>query len=70
MRRLVAAVLILDGLVTAVWGHGFIAWQRSFAPAWLQKAVLEPLLRWPEPLLRLGAAGQAVLGGLLFFLRS
>jgi hypothetical protein len=63
MSRLLAAMLIVDGLVTAAWGRGFIAWQRRIAPGWYSP-LLDALLGWPEPLLRAGAAGEALLGGL------
>lgn len=68
VRRLLATILILDGLVTVAWGQGFLAWQRGFAPTW-HRAILDKLLSWPESLLRLGAAAQAGLGVLLLFFR-
>ena len=63
VSRILAFVLVGDGLITVVWGRGFLAWQRRIAPEWYGPA-LEALLDWPESLLRLGAAGEAVLGGL------
>lgn len=62
LSRLLAVVLVADGLTTIAWGRGFLAWQRRMAPAGY-RPVLDALLDWPEPFLRLGAAGEAVLGG-------
>ncbi|BBM73826.1 hypothetical protein [Rhodothermus marinus] len=61
VRRLVAVLLLADGLITVVWGPGFLRWQRRWMPAWY-RPVLDGLLRWPEWLLRLGAALEAGLG--------
>lgn len=63
LKRLLAAILLADGLITVVWGRGFLRWQRRIVPEWY-KPGLDVLLEWPESLLRLGAASEAVLGGL------
>ncbi|SHK71046.1 hypothetical protein [Rhodothermus profundi] len=61
VRRAIALLLLADGLMTVVWGRGFLRWQRRWMPHWYKPA-LDWLLRWPEPLLRLGAAFEAVVG--------
>jgi hypothetical protein len=63
MSTLLAAILFVDGTVTAVWGHGFIRWQQRIVPDWYAMA-LDALLDWPEQVLRVAAAGEAFLGGL------
>lgn len=66
LSRSLALVLVADGLITVAWGRGFLIRQRRLAPDWY-KSVLDWLLGWPEPLLRLGAAIEAALGGLLLW---
>lgn len=61
-RRLLAGVLITDGLITVGWGSDFLRWQRRLAPDWY-RPLLDALLAWPEWALRLGAAAEAALGG-------
>ena len=61
MARLMAAILLADGLVTAIWGRRFLWWQRRHVPDWY-KLGLDALLEWPESLLRAAAAGEAALG--------
>lgn len=63
LGRILALVLVTDGLVTLAWGRGFLAWQRRIVPGWYKPA-LDALLDWPESRLRVGAAGEAALGGL------
>ena len=60
-KSVLAFVLLGDGLVTLVWGAGFLRWQRQVLPRWYRPA-LDWLLRWLLPLLRLGAAMEAVAG--------
>ncbi|HEY76125.1 MAG TPA: hypothetical protein G4O00_08085 [Thermoflexia bacterium] len=61
LRKLLALILLGDGLITVVWGPGFLRWQRELAPRWYHP-VLDGLLRWPSPLLRMGAAFEALVG--------
>ncbi len=61
VRRLIALLLVTDGVITVVWGRGFLRWQRRWMPGWYWP-VLDGLLRWPASLLRLGAALEALLG--------
>lgn len=60
--RLLAVILVVDGLLTIAWGRGFITWQRRLAPEWY-RPVLTALLGWPEPLLRLGAVTETAIAG-------
>ena len=69
MGDLVAMVLVLDGLLTAVLGRRFIAWQRRLVPDWY-KVALDGLLELPEGLLRGAAAAEAVLGLVLLARRG
>jgi len=57
LKRLLALILLGDGLITVFWGPGFLDWQRRLAPRWYHP-VLDWLLRWPDPILRLGAAAE------------
>lgn len=68
LSRLLVSIFLANGLITVVWGRSFLRWQRRLALRWYRPA-LDALLGWPELLLRLGAAGEAVLGGVwLWFL--
>ena len=60
LSRLLAFVLVGDGLIAVAWGRSFIAWQRRIAPSWY-KPVLSWLFGWPESLLHLGAGGEVIL---------
>jgi hypothetical protein len=61
LKRPLALILLGDGLITVFWGPGFLYWQRRLAPRWYHP-LLDWLLRWPDPLLRLGAAAEAFVG--------
>lgn len=61
VSRLLAVILVADGLSTLLFGHRLIAWQRRIAPDWYQMA-LDALLDWPEPALRSGGAIELLLG--------
>ena len=54
-----------DGLITILWGSGFLRWQRKLAPRWYHP-VLDWLLTWPDPALRLGAVLEACVGWYLW----
>ena len=58
-KSVVKSISLGDGLVTLFWEAGILRWQRRVLPHWYHPA-LDWLLRWPRPLLRLGAALEVV----------
>ncbi len=60
-KHVLAWILLVDGVLTVVWGAAFLRWQRRVAPA-VYRPVLDALLRWPEPMLRGAAAAEAMIG--------
>jgi hypothetical protein len=69
MAQLFGTILLLDGLVTAIWGRRFLWWQRKHVPDWY-KLGLDALIDWPEPWLRGAAAAEALLGAWWLLSRS
>jgi uncharacterized protein YndB with AHSA1/START domain len=63
LQQWLAFALVADGVITVAWGRGFLRWQRRIAPGWY-RSVLDAYLEWPESCLRLGAAAEALAGGL------
>jgi len=61
VSRLLAVILVADGLATFIFGHRLIVWQRRVAPEWYQMA-LDALLDWPEPALRTAGVIELLLG--------
>jgi hypothetical protein len=59
MGMALAAVLTLDGTLTALRGKRFLDWQARVGPDWYRRRVLPFFYKWPEPLLRLGGLAQA-----------
>jgi hypothetical protein len=60
LRRIVIFVLIGDGLLTVVFGRGYVAWLRDVGPGWV-RPLTRIFLAVPEWLLRFGASLQIVL---------
>jgi hypothetical protein len=67
-NRLPAALILLDGLTSTLLGHKFMLWLERHLPAGLY-GIPHFFLRVPEPLFRLSAVLQALLGALLLFSR-
>jgi len=65
IKKALALIVAIDGLTTALWGCGFLRWLRSWLP-WPVPPIANWFLGWPEPVLRGGAALQA-LGGWIAF---
>ena len=60
LRCIVVFVLIGDGLLTVVFGCGYVAWLRDVGPGWV-RPLTRIFLAVPEWLLRFGASIQIVL---------
>jgi hypothetical protein len=65
IKKALALIVAMDGLTTALWGFGFLRWLRSWLP-WPVPPIANWFLRWPEPILRGGAALQALGGWIVF----
>ncbi len=61
MRIVLGSIVMLDGLVSALWGTSFLHQLRRVAPPSL-RPLFAGFSRLPEPLFRLGAALQAAAG--------
>lgn len=61
MRRLLGLINLLDGVVSAGFGHEFMRSLIEVLPSPLNK-IPAFFLRVPEPLFRIGAVIQAILG--------
>lgn len=65
VRRVIAIVLVVDGIGTALLGYRFLDWQAQLGVDWYNRTVLRFFYRWPEPLLRAGGLLQSI-ASLLF----
>jgi hypothetical protein len=63
-KNLLALLILADGLVSALLGHEFMVWLERRLPLGLDK-IPRFFLGVPEPLFRLGAALQAIIGARL-----
>jgi hypothetical protein len=64
LKRLLYLIIFLDGVVSALLGHEFMVWLERRLPLGLDK-IPRFFLGVPEPLFRLGAALQALIGARL-----
>lgn len=62
MQRLIALLLMADGISTSLGGHQFLLWLKTWLPRPFFHPFLNFFLSWPESLLRIGAMLQALVG--------
>jgi hypothetical protein len=58
MVRVVAFVIMIDGLISTTFGHGFVRWLCARAPHRLA-FLFSPFLLIPQPVFRAGALAQS-----------
>jgi hypothetical protein len=64
VKRFAAIIVMLDGIISALWGLGFLRWLEPRLPK-LIHPVLDIFFMLPESLFRLGAVAQAIVGWLM-----
>ncbi len=67
MRAFFGVIVFIDGLLSAVFGHGFLHFLGSLKGPSIYHAVLDYFLKWDERLFRIGAACQAAVGLAIVF---
>jgi hypothetical protein len=62
--RVIGLVVLIDGTISAVYGHDFIRWLMARLPRPL-RLLVAPFKRVPQPLFRTGAILQSLAGAYL-----
>lgn len=70
MRELIGVIIFIDGLLSAVFGHGFLRFLGRVKGPPIYHSVLNYFLDWDEHIFRFGAACQAAAGLAIFISNS
>jgi hypothetical protein len=65
IKQALSLLVMADGLISAIGGTGLMRWLRDRLPDPLDP-ILNFFARMPQPLFRIGAAAQAIIGAILF----